>query len=560
MAFAWFCAVLGTTLQLALACVNLALIVLWHKQYSSASASIQAATRDVGRRCAGRWDFDLLWNAADASPASTEKEQCSEGGTDSLKLFLMAGGIRLALLVVFHTIWLCFLARYNWTLEKGTQEIGGLEESAEMRKLLEEEGKAGLNVPGGFDSEKTLTNHEVHRYAEFVEEHYVPELSVAMSESHSNFAPVTSDNHSRRASTDRAAPPTLMVMGNAPPKLGTFDWQSAQHGGNTGAYRSVPIAEGLDDEDDLAAKRAHGHGEREPSLLIKVWDSLWGTTAHPHTDLQRNGSKLGVSGWFNGREATIHDDEQNLSRAASVRQNPHDYDVEKAVGGASSVGRGPAPGRTAGHERTPSQERRAQQSRHAAMAQAQSGPGSASGSRDDLPAMPELQPISKSGNGGDAHHFAGQSSWGGSDDSTVGDVSGNGLLGVGRNDHAPQYVRTMGKLVRKLSAIESVGSAERDRSERLDQSQGSQMTNRSSLLSPSIASLGAAGNGHGKRASWSASHGTRLEVTSEAEDEPNHSPHRPHLQLPNTYGHSQQSSTGSTAPFPGGWSGAPWSG
>ncbi|KDN39261.1 hypothetical protein K437DRAFT_13855 [Tilletiaria anomala UBC 951] len=566
LAFAWFCAVLSTTLQLASAAANLALIILWHRQYTVGgpdASSPQGATRDVGRRCAGTWDFDLLWNASDASPLSTDAQDCKpggQGGKAAVKMFVVAGGVRLGLIVIFFTLWLIALARYNHTLEKGVQEIGGVEESAEMHRLLEEEMKHGVNGPGNFD-EKTLTKADVQQYAAFVEERYMPEAEYEVRRDDATTEKVSHAHSStqshRRLDSERTQ---MLAMGNSPPRLDRFHWQRGEASTATAAsaacggdYRSVPVneAHAVDDYPLYLHSTEHhlGHGEREPSsLLAKVWDSLWGTSAHPHTDLQRNGSKLGVSGWFHGREPTMDVGSEAASRATSVRRSPNAYDVDERHQQAQSSSN------TAGHKRTPSQERRAA----AAKAMANAGHTAAG---DDLPHMPEVQSITAHEILHQTRHYAANSTWG-SDDSTdsANNTSGDRLSVDARNEHVPQYVRTLGKLVRKLSAIESVGSAERaDRSERTDNSQG-HLSNRSSVLSPSISSSRGVGGGnvigtHTKRASWNASHGTRLESTSELPDE-NGSPERhvtaslvPHAQHVDREG----SAASNHAPFPGGW-------
>ena len=513
----------------------MAFIALWHKKYSGDSSSAEAATRDVGRRCAGTWDFDLLWNAAQASPNADEPNTCQGGGQNTVKLFLMAGGIRLGLLVVFLTLWLLALARYNHTLEKGQQEVGGVEESAEMHRLLEEEIKHGLNMPGNFDaeSEKTLTNADLRHYAEFEEERYVPE---AMYESEEPAQPSYPTESHKRTSSDRAP---LIMADHAPPRLGRFGWQRGEPSTAGADYHSVPIAEHHAEPDIHDA--AH---DRDQSLLVRVWDSLWGTTAYPQADLHRNGSKLGVSGWF-AREGTIGDatPDDDLSRATSLRHGPHDVEKQEMREERASQPASLAHQNSTGHRHTASQERRVHEGRHAATAKAMAQAGH--NSADDLPAMPELQSI--------PHHVPSNSTWS-SDDSS----NSYGGQGVHESqDHTPQFVRTMGKLVRKMSAIESVGSAERERSDRGDRSQGSHLTNRSSLMS--FGSVPAAG--HAKHSSWNASHGTRLESTEEQPDEHIASPIRGATTLAppgGPYrGHTahREGSSASQDPFPGGWSG-----
>ncbi|UZJ52043.1 hypothetical protein CBS101457_001363 [Exobasidium rhododendri] len=141
----WFAAILSAITNVALCIVNLALIAIWHRKYAASPNDSFAATRDVSLRCNGVWDLDILWSAAKSSPVAKSDSDtvstCTHDNSKTLEAYLIAGGVRLALFVIFCSLWLFCLARYNQTLAVVDYSDGYIAESAEMHKLLEEEGR-----------------------------------------------------------------------------------------------------------------------------------------------------------------------------------------------------------------------------------------------------------------------------------------------------------------------------------------------------------------------------------------------------------------------------------
>ncbi|KAK0561364.1 hypothetical protein OC844_003239 [Tilletia horrida] len=234
------------------------------------------------------------------------------------------------------------------------------------------------------------------------------------------------------------------------------------------------------------------------------------------------------------------------------------------------------------------------------------GSGSASGRScgDELPHMPEARPIApvprrpsaRRGSGGSGRQLpappmvpstsgagAGAGAGGASTDSNGGSSADAGFWVV---DHmrmisssdatgdllppkpdAPTFVRQLGQLVRKLSAIESVGSAgerERERSSSMGSGSGSV----SHLHGRGPSSSGAGGVGLGgsgsarkdRRSSTSAS--GRMGSVEEEREDPQHQhrpaasaqPHGNSLMVPGAQGHHQQQSSSGTPPaLPGRW-------
>lgn len=552
--FVWVVAILSTTLQLFLACANLALIVIWHKHYaapsqpSSDDPSIypEAATRDVGLRCAGSWDLDMMWKAADFGPSADadDSHSCAKDATKTLEMYLIAGGLRLGIFVLLCVLWIVALERYNRSLRVAS--IVDIEsESAEMHKLLvdsslphDEKDDAGNVASFGFaDDGTTLTPGDRRQLAGVDLEKHAQEYQEVGPEDE---APDM---------MHRLHPSTVGGAAQVPPPTNGFGWNAvlSQAGRGQQVYKSVATEE-----------EAHERGTHEPAssndwnagLFGRVWESLWGASAPEaersgavdhgaaHTTLldhdvyysspplravkdesedehehesepehvvqhSKGASRLGVSGWFR--------------RGASNGGNDDRAERAERVGALSASNRSPP------HKRTPSQERRASEGRHAATAgsglfphsrsraeaqarhdekereherereQQRNVAGKRRGSNasvgDDLPHMPE--PISYSyskeeddeesfwypSSDDDDHHAHAQRGFRLGYGTHTGAGAGAGA-GAGpvppAKDNEPLFVRTLGKLVRKLSAIESVGSEEREKRRSRSRSQQSE--------------------------------------------------------------------------------------
>lgn len=474
----WLAAILSTTVSLLLCILNLTLIAMWHKKYASAPDDPFAVTRDVSRRCNGVWDLDLLWSAATSSPiakvSSDNAPSCTHNGDQTLQAYLIAGGVRLVLFVLFCSIWLACLGRYNRTLQVVASSNESVMESAEMHKLLMEEDE------GTLPSMPTLMD------ATAMPGRYSPEYQEGTYSNATLVAP--------------------------PPRLDRFRWQ-----------RTEPSFQG--DDGHTYGNVAHRH-DKDPSagawsmgVVGQVWNALWAHDGQrqedgitkgeygEHSDThahERQASRLGVRGWFR-RDASG----QVSDEYAMVGERDDGFDEPDYRDSRNNRFLAPPPL----HGRTPSQEKRATEGRHAAarIALDREGDGgleprskSRSASRereerrkreqqdridflaslgfegqqqqmpagagqtiqpedvnrhssrrssvsagDELPHMPEL--THAQGPEEDEGTF-----WRSSD--MEADESRDVVHAQGASN---LYVRTLGRLVHKLSAIESVGSKER---------------------------------------------------------------------------------------------------
>lgn len=449
----WIVAVTSTIMSILLCIVNLALIAIWHRTYASSSDGY-ASTRDVSRRCSGTWALDILWQAAESS--STAKldtkspPSCPHNATETLQHYLIAAGIRLAVIVAFCALWLICLAKYNRSLQIESIPIDGLEESAEMHRLLTEVDEAK-------QSGEIAAQEASNEFSYYKEELDRPDPG--------------------RQEENRSNKTTLVP----PPRLDRFRWQRA----SSTVEDMPPNADQPEHHEKDSSAGAWSMG-----VVDQVWGALWGTNVIAnHHELAQNDeddylihdrevTKLGVRGWFHGSEVLSEDH----GRAAGF-----DSRTEPV------------------HPRTPSQEKRANEGRHAAARLAkmreEEGRLDASGCEeryrsdqqrrleflanlagderrgqpengclesrrlsqstgDVLPHMPELTTHAR----GDSEEEDDGIYW-----QPVQDSKG------GKGEHKTPlthlYVRTMGKLIRTLSAIESEGSQERsDRRGRSGQS------------------------------------------------------------------------------------------
>ncbi|PWN41570.1 hypothetical protein IE81DRAFT_324428 [Ceraceosorus guamensis] len=342
--FIWITAIVSTTMSVALCVVNLALILLWHQRYTSGAGagSPLAATRDVGQRCAGNWDMDILWSAAESSPiAKVDKDNtnCSKDPAHTLRMFLIAAGVRLGLFVLFSAFWMAALGRYNTTLKCRNAADGDLplpeQESAEMHRLLQlehaDDQKTLDSVPGawkgsvragntarggGFKSAKFGYDEETLRGAapspaDFQEVRKAPIIQTygdgglvgeadddGLEPGEEIFAEkdvVGGPSHRGAGHVVFPEPETL-----APPKLQRFAWQRERSRSGYEPAGAVEVYGNMAPrrEDDDPSAFGHGHGKESSAggwgagMLGRVWDSFWATPAvqdaseHPH-DLTR---------------------------------------------------------------------------------------------------------------------------------------------------------------------------------------------------------------------------------------------------------------------------------
>lgn len=413
----WIAAITSTTISLLLCVLNLALIAIWHKQYSSATSNF-AATRDVSQRCKGFWALDILWDAAKSSPqAKIDQDNdtsCQHDARGTLQAFMIAGGVRLAILVIFCTIWLVCLARYNCTLDLGDTSIEEVEESAEMHKLLMDVDQGKLpSMPVLEDIPAMPGSYDQREYLD------VPSES----------------------------PPP-------PPRLDRFRWQKTEAS---------------------TAEMDYNHHRKESSaetwsvgVVGQVWNALWGTNEATQTWQdgdedsfaqihEKQISKLGVRGWFR----------RDLSGQASddyLRASCYDEDDYIS----------PSP-----HLQTPTQEKRAMEGRHAAARLAKIHEQESAADREEKRRLLERQrieffaSIAREENQGEdpSSSSSRRSSQSAGDDlphmpelNHIRTTSFDGQSVQSQTMNRPpthMYVRTMGKIIRTMSAIESEGSQER---------------------------------------------------------------------------------------------------
>jgi hypothetical protein len=434
--FVWLAAILSTTISLLLCVINLALIAILHKKYAS-SNDMYAATRDVSRRCSRSWALDMLWQAARSSSQAkantSTSSTCLHDAKRTLQDYLVAGGIRLVVIVAFCTLWLFCLAKYNRSLQFVDDTFNDVQESAEMHKLLMEveEGKQMSDMRKDGD----LAMPEI----------YTPE-AIARNNAYTDCAP--------------PAPP---------PRLGRFRWQKE--------------ASTVDEVHEQHNREASA-GAWSIGIVGQVWGALWGTngTANHHHQValddneddlftplhDRQATKLGVRGWFR-REVSdqVSDD---YGRMASIGEDHEPFPP---------------------HLRTPSQEKRAREGRHAAARLAKIREEESiieardRGERRNLIQEERLDFLANLAGDGKQEepkggHRSRRSSQSAGDDlphmpdlTRADDTEGNDGVcwqpshrqsSSEERDKRPSanlYVRTMGKLIRTLSAIESEGSQER---------------------------------------------------------------------------------------------------
>lgn len=562
----WIIAIVSTTLNVALSVANLSLIALWHKKYSDTPDDPLAKTRDVSQRCNGVWDMDLLWSAAKASPIAKPSDDgaaasaCTHDARRTLLMFMIAGGLRLGILVFLCAVWMACLARYNRSLAIVGIVDPDMKESAEMQKLLMEEGgypgpdhpvstvvrsggkhdalpampsepRDSLVVPGSYEYE-----YDDERVTQVSDAHHQPK-------SYGGGGSVYDDETLRGSQSHFHS--SQSRMSHEAPTLQHFAWQQNKvrdrHDEEIYTYGNMP---------HHRHERSGSAGAWSQGILDRLWTALWGEsspeTHGPHQEQhmgdekgtllaaqqqqqqhQREDSRLGVGGWFrrepsdsNWRMQGSETDARDWKLREDSSLDIPNYQQEEAHAPAPPLP--PKQEEEQRHQRTASQEKRSREARHAASSSQRHVNGAAepggltSGSRsrsnsreraerrrrdqqdriaflaslgyqsgeggqttqqeanapqqrvgDDLPPMPmargtaqrEETSLHKAADGtGDEDDD--EAFWRGPGPSTAGESDRNLVQPVNQ----PVFVRTLGKLVRKLSAIESVGSGEGRRS------------------------------------------------------------------------------------------------
>ncbi|PWN29177.1 hypothetical protein BDZ90DRAFT_231167 [Jaminaea rosea] len=512
----FFAVLLGGIIAIAMSLANVGLIAAWHKYYAEESKKglAQAITRDVGRRCAGKWEFDLIWGVPDVGAAPCAQE----GGKNTVRLFIIAAALRAALYLVFVVLFLHLLRRYNRLLGLGPDTLlvegkapvtgdeekvmrggrvgGTVGESAEMHRLLMEEKAAGghrqpYKAQWAYENDdNTLTPADVEKAAAHVQNG--PRTSRDVD---------THDGYSVTMAS--VAPESRSGSSLTAPRLSRFNWQ-----------RGEP-SQHQEDEDGLhAAEAAH---PRQGSAGAEGWGvalyrRLWGASsvavgvteqedeenvpvlshdAFYSRDLEKAGrqneeakpqhvkaaSKLGISGWF-GRGGGDNDDDDESDMGHGAR-SPN----RGARGASADIEDG-----FTRHERTPSQERRRLAHRHAASSRRSSGgsisvpaaaPASTSPSRsrrgsasssgsaataaesvkygDDLPSMPGLVDVAApdprlASRSRSVSPSTAASPTGLAPPPTPPTQSSNRPT---TTTNTPSYVRHLGRMVQKLPSIKS---------------------------------------------------------------------------------------------------------
>lgn len=354
----WLAAILTTTINVALSLINVALVAGWHRKYAKNASDPLAHTRDVGQRCAGSWDMDILWSAAESSVVAKPGDNttsCPRDPQRTTMAYLVAGGVRLAVFVILSATWLSCLARYNRSLALSLASDETIEESPEMHNLLADEGH--LPAMPELKDIQTIGSSDIARHTS---KDTLPEL------------PESGDNKHWSAATLVGAPPTLSYFG----------WQ-----------RDPKVSPGHDDSDTNVLSNVGRH-ERDESagawsaaIMHRLWGAIRGegSTANARNELDviaeekddqvnllhivrpdaseplhgREKSQLGVRGWFRRTASATNgfsDDESDQS----------DDDEYEEVLDTRRTHMNSAPH---GHQRVSSQERRQREGRHAAVRQ-----------------------------------------------------------------------------------------------------------------------------------------------------------------------------------------------
>ncbi|PWN36289.1 uncharacterized protein FA14DRAFT_53820 [Meira miltonrushii] len=370
----WFFAILSTTISLALSLANIVLIVAWHKEYSGNPDDPLARTRDVGQRCNGVWDLDILWSAAKSSllakpnDESVDTSKCTRDPAHSVQMFLIAGGVRLIVFVVLCTIWLICLARYNAAQELRLTSNESINESPEMHLLLAEE-------KGGLPEMPTLQSMPGKYHDEDMD-------MVAFYQDENKSSPRYSGSTWNEKGDGLVHMPEFPRNSNATliepaPKLGKFQWQ-----------RGEASQMQKDDQNDIHTYGNIATHDREESaggwsthIMDRLWHALWGSSheqngsSHEHANRDPSHAFQAVSiheeaelqhphAWQHGREDTRLGVRGWFGRDTSAQSRPsEDEGDEDDLGVRTNVSYLETPPM---HTRTSSQDRRAAQGRHEA--------------------------------------------------------------------------------------------------------------------------------------------------------------------------------------------------
>jgi len=397
----WIAVIVGLTLTLALSIANLAMLVVFHRQGTS-------SLRDVAQRCLGDWDMDLLWSAAPFSPDAASRPSCAAGGSATLRAFLLAGGARLLAQAALWTAALVCLRRYNAALDVRSVVDPNAEESAEMHRLLQEEALAReKGTPGAYPDMRWSYEQETLRNARYLEEEE------------------DEDAREEKAWRDSYA------SHEPSPRLQRFAWQEPSYA-EPHAHASAP------------ATREAGHAREQSGwaagLIGRAWDALWApalvTEQHDETDKMLPERPL-----------------PPVAEHKTLPERPAAWYQRDASDSAAPT-----------HQRTASQERRASAARHMPASPKRSSCDSDERRRsgDELPHMPTLMHLPPQRSAlapppPQKQHARASSS------ALEGDDSEDAAFWAPRRvakQAAPVYVRTLGRLVRKLSSIRSAGSHE----------------------------------------------------------------------------------------------------
>ncbi|KAK0550124.1 hypothetical protein OC846_003070 [Tilletia horrida] len=395
--FVWTWALIAISLETALAIVNVLLVIFWYRQYTKDPAAPFSSIRNVALRCAGSWEFDVLYTAASYSHTAENAAQvaaCAKGGYGTLRNYIIAGSIRTGLFLALGAWWLVVIIRYNRALatsmpspfekDPQTTEASDLPESAELHRLLQEE-KLDLEsrIPGAWDhNSQTVRSHYSgpRSYAEF--EHSVIVVTEP-DEGVKDLDPYGDQTHATSTWMPPVWSPTYNPMNHlAPPgpRLSRFDWQNNNPStGEPHQMRDLPAKP--------TAGHEFGHGNREGSGSFSNWasslvSSVFGAAmgyspapaqagpvafptpqgarsgpavydpsttqkdilaagphghdAHP-TSLERGPSKLGVGSWFGGRKTDNAGAAPHPTEALAVQPTLNYYAEHESEAGMSSA-------------------------------------------------------------------------------------------------------------------------------------------------------------------------------------------------------------------------------
>lgn len=419
--------ILAAVLQIVLCLSNLGIVLAWHSYYQRFPDNVRGTTRDVARRCNGQWEFDLVWDAASASPIADPSDgQDSAGNTagrgcptnnKTYHLFIMAAVVRIAIFVACSVLFLHLLRKYNQSLHLG------------LATVVDEHQRRVTTATAAVNDDEDDVDEKTSRDATpTVKESAEMHQLLTGSSFIAGLPPPRLDRFGWQRGEPSTHEPDQMYQNVQPHhrrenSSGAEGWGAALYrrfwnasssnadGGSGARHHQVPLDE-QEEDDEWDHLREH-HAAEDYDIDHDMWYSpalesraelaaVSARQAQAQPDHGRDSSKIGVSGWFE-REASGEDDvvaQQAHTQTRLQRQTSSTLSTSSSrhhVDGSSGLRRPlpvPQPSSSSPslhqHQRTPSQERRAAEARHQASKKSSGArpASSGGGGGDSLPHMP----------------------------------------------------------------------------------------------------------------------------------------------------------------------------